>query len=162
MTPLDIAIAEIGVTEYPANSNLVKYNDWIYNKTGATGAWCGAFVSWCFFKANRSLGRIDMLRGFVGCPYAVNHVSQWGRIVTVPQPNDVVFFDWDGDGRFDHTGIFEKDLGNGLFSCIEGNTAIPKSGDDIKKVNSNGGAVMRRSDRKYKNAVFVRPRVMEI
>lgn len=159
---LDIAIKEIGVVEEPAGSNLVKYNDWIYNVKGKAGAWCGAFVSWCFAMAGYSLGRIDMLKGFVGCPFAVANVSKWGRIVTVPEPCDVVFFDWDGDGRFDHTGIFEKDLGNGYFSCIEGNTSMPKSGDikEIKKANSNGGMVMRRADRKYKNAIFVRPFVI--
>ena len=79
--------------------------------------------------------------------------SKWGRLVTVPAVGDVVFFDWNGDGRFDHTGIFVKDLGKGLFQAVEGNTAF---GND-----SNGGEVMLRSDRKYKNAIFVRPNVLK-
>lgn len=152
---LDIAAAEIGVKESPPDSNSVKYNDWIYNKpvVGPAYPWCGAFVSWVFAQAGFPIQRAGLKRGFVGCPYAVTNVSKWGRIVTVPQPEDIVFFDWNGDGKFDHTGIFVKDLGNGLFESIEGNTAF---GND-----SNGGQVMRRADRKYKNAIFVRPYATE-
>jgi hypothetical protein len=151
MDVVDIARREVGVTEEPPNSNKVKYNTWIYGKevSGSAYPWCGAFVSFCFDQAGRTIKGAGLSKGFVGCPYAVEKVSKWGKIVTVPQPGDVVFFDWDGNGIFDHTGIFEKDLGKGLFQAIEGNTAF---GND-----SNGGAVMVRADRKYKNAIFVRP-----
>jgi len=152
---IEIAKAEIGVKEFPENSNKVKYNAWFYNKevSGHLFPWCGTFVSWVFAQAKLPLGTIDYLRGFAGCPFAVRKVEKWGRIVTVPQSGDVVFFDWNGDGIFDHTGIFEKDLGKGLFQSIEGNTAF---GND-----SNGGAVMVRADRKYKHAIFIRPKVLE-
>lgn len=146
---IEIATAEIGVVEEPINK--VKYNDWIYGKpiNGAQYAWCGAFVSWCFDQAGMNLGNIGLKLGFVGCPYAVARISKWGKQVTVPTEGCVVFYDWNGDGNFDHTGIFVKDLGKGLFEAIEGNTSF--------KDNSNGGQVMRRSDRKYKNAIFVKP-----
>lgn len=152
---IQIARQEIGTKEVPANSNTVKYNTWIYGKEVADTKeskfpWCAAFVSWCFDQAGLSLGRIDVLKGFVGCNYAVNNVAKWGKIVTVPQEGDVCFFDWQGDGRFDHTGLFVIDLGKGSFETIEGNTAI---GND-----SNGGEVMVR-DRKYKNTIFIRPNV---
>lgn len=152
---LDIAIGEIGVKENPPNSNSVKYNDWIYNKkvSGSAYPWCGAFVSWCFYHAGFPIRKAGLLRGFIGCQYAVANLKKWGRLVTVPKAEDIVFFDWNGDGKFDHTGIFVKDLGNGLFEAIEGNTAF---GND-----SNGGEVMRRADRKYKNAIFVRPYATE-
>lgn len=152
---LKIAAAEIGTVEHPAGTNKVKYNHWLYgrdvydgDRPGTKYPWCGAFVSWVFYIAGYPLGRIDYLNGFAGCPYAVTNVHKWGKIVTDPQPGDVVFYDWNGDKRYDHTGIFEKDLGNGKFSAIEGNTAV---GND-----SNGGAVMRR-DRSYNVAIFVRP-----
>ena len=122
----------------------------MYNKevSGPQYPWCGAFVSWCFDKAGFPLGNIGMTKGFVGCPYAIGKIAKWGIQVTIPQAGDVVFFDWEGDGKFDHTGIFIKDLGKGLFQSIEGNTAV---GND-----SNGGEVLIR-ERKYKNAIFVRP-----
>lgn len=155
MKILEIAANEIGTQESPPNSNKVKYNTWIYGKevSGAAYPWCGAFVSWCFAMAGFTIEKAGLKKGFVGCPYAVANVHKWGRIVTVPKAEDVVFFDWNGDGRFDHTGIFVRDLGNGLFESIEGNTAF---GND-----SNGGMVMKRADRKYKHAIFVRPKVTD-
>lgn len=147
---LQIAAAEIGYKETPENSNKTKFGEWF----GLNGvAWCGIFASWCFAQAGIPLGVIDYRKGFAGCQYATRNLKKWGRLVTVPLPGDIVFFDWNGDGKFDHTGIFVKDLGNGLFEAIEGNTAF---GND-----SNGGQVMRRADRKYKFAIFVRPNVLE-
>ncbi len=149
---LEIAEKEIGTKEMPAQSNEVKYNDWFYDKrvSGPDFPWCGTFVSWLFDHAGINLGKIGYLRGFAGCPYAVANVKKWGRIVTQPLPGDVVFFDWNGDGRFDHTGVFVKDNKGGFFRSIEGNTAF---GND-----SNGGEVMIR-ERTYKTAIFIRPYV---
>ena len=150
---IEIAESQIGVIEKPTNE--VIYNTWIYGKVvnGANYAWCGAFVSWCFDQAGLPLGNIGLKRGFVGCPYAVERIAKWGKLVTIPTEGCIVFYDWDGNGRFDHTGIFVKDLGKGLFEAIEGNTSF--------KDNSNGGMVMRRSDRKYKHAIFVQPNVLK-
>jgi hypothetical protein len=145
------ATAEIGTKEFPADSNKVKYNTWIYGKevSGPNYPWCGAFVSWVYDQAGMNLGNIGLKNGFVGCPYAVEKLAKWGKIVTVPEEGDVVFFDWQGDGKFDHTGIFQEDINKeGQFWSIEGNTALTN--------DSNGGEVMLRK-RKYKNCIFVRP-----
>lgn len=47
---LEIAQSQVGITEYPANSNCVKYNDWYWGQgtKGDAYPWCAAFVSWCF------------------------------------------------------------------------------------------------------------------
>lgn len=156
MKVIEIALSQVGTKEMPPESNNVKYNTWIYGKEvrdtpESKFPWCAAFVSWCFDQAGMNLGRIDVIKGFVGCNYAVNNVAKWGKIVTVPAQGDVSFYDWNGDGRFDHTGIFDKDLGGGFFQAIEGNTGA---------VNlSNGGEVMI-CKRKYKNAIFIRPNVL--
>lgn len=145
MKILEIAQQEIGTKESPAGSNNTKYGVWF----GLNGvAWCGIFVSFCYAQAGFALGTIDYLKGYAGIPFALAHLSKWGKQVTIPQPGDIVFFDWQGDGIFDHTGLFVKDNGKGLFQTIEGNTGF---GND-----SNGGEVMSR-ERKYKNAIFVRP-----
>jgi hypothetical protein len=145
-----IATQEIGVKENPPNSNNVKYNTWIYGKevSGKEYPWCGAFVSYVYDKAGMRIKGGGLTKGFVGCPYAVANVKKWGVIVTQPQEGDVCFFDWQGDGKFDHTGIFQEHIGNGEFWSIEGNT----SPDNF----SDGGtvAIMKR---KYKNAIFIRP-----
>lgn len=161
---LEIAHREIGVTEDASHPNRIKYNDWFYltpaeikagkHADGNDKPWCGVFCSWIFFMAGVELPSIDYSKGYAGCPYAISHMSRWAKQVTVPMPGDIVFYDWDGDGKFDHTGIFEKDLGKGLFQAIEGNTAF--------KNDSNGGSVMCRADRRYKNAIFVRPYVLDL
>ena len=157
---IDIARIEVGTTEMPANSNCVKYNDWLYGKPvrGINYPWCGAFVSWVFYHAGFPLGTIDYLRGFAGCPYAVANIHKWGSFVPKQfvKPGDVVFFDWDGNSRWDHTGIFIRwlDFEKGIFETIEGNTAI---GND-----SNGGTVMIRK-RMYSHGMvlFVHPNVLK-
>lgn len=147
---IEIALSQVGTKENPPNSNKVIYNTWIWGKAveGSAYPWCGAFVSWVYDQAGMTIKHAGLAKGFVGCPFAVGHVGEWGRIVTIPEPGDVVFFDWDGNGKLDHTGIFVKDSGGGMFQSIEGNTAF---GND-----SNGGEVMVR-ERKYKLAIFVRP-----
>jgi len=65
-------------------------------------------------------------------------------------PGDIVFFDWNADGRFDHTGIFVKQIDQNHFETVEGNTSL--------KNQSNGGSVMARS-RLYKNVIFVHPKI---
>lgn len=147
---IEIATAEIGIKENPPNSNKVKYNTWIYNEEveGSQYPWCGAFVSWVYDKAGMRIKGGGLLKGFVGCPYAVTNIKKWGKIITQPEAGDVVFFDWQGDGKFDHTGIFKEHIGNGEFYSIEGNTSLTN--------DSNGGEVMLRK-RKYKNVIFIRP-----
>lgn len=160
---------EIGNFEFPSNSNKVKYNTWIYGREVFDGdkkdskgndyhyPWCGAFVSWVFAEAGLPLGKIDLTKGFVGCPFAVEHVEKWGVIVKDPLPGDIVFYAWKGYKKISdiqHVGIFEKDNGDlKKLTAIEGNTSL--------KDNSNGGSVMERADRPYSLvAVFVRPNVL--
>lgn len=141
-----IALNEVGYTE--ESGNRTKYGEWF----GYDGhEWCGMFVSYCFDKAGINLGKIDFFKGFAGCQYATRNIKKWGKQVTKPMPGDVVFFDWQGDGKFDHTGIFVKDSRGGFFQSVEGNTAY---GND-----SHGGQVMLR-ERTYRTAIFVRPNVL--
>lgn len=142
---IEIAEKEIGYSEVPANSNKTKYGKWF----GLDGvAWCGMFVSWCYDKAGLPLGNIGFTKGFAGCQTAVAHYSKKGKVTKTPVPGDIVFFDWNGDGRYDHTGLFVKDIDGTSFETIEGNTSLTNQ--------SNGGQVMRRK-RKYAGVLFVHP-----
>lgn len=147
---ISIAVKECGVKENPPQSNNVKYNTWIYGKevSGSQYPWCGAFVSWVYNEAGMPLGNIGLKKGFVGCPYAVERISKWGKLVTVPESGDVVFYDWNGDGKFDHTGIFSEDDNGGFFWAFEGNTS---------PTNASDGGEVGIMKRKYKNCIFVRP-----
>lgn len=140
-----IAEKEIGYTETPTNSNKTKYGKWF----GFDGvAWCGMFVSWCYDKAGLPLGNIGFSKGFAGCQTAVAFYKKKGKITNEPVAGDIVFFDWNGDGRYDHTGIFVRHINEIYLETIEGNTSLTNQ--------SNGGQVMRRK-RKYTGVIFVHP-----
>lgn len=49
---LAIASGEVGMKEYPPNSNNVKYNTWFYGRQvqGANYPWCCAFISYLFWE----------------------------------------------------------------------------------------------------------------
>lgn len=146
----EIAIRESGTKENPPKSNNVKYNTWIYGKevSGAEYPWCGAFVSWVYYHAGMPIKKAGLLKGFVGCPYAVANLAKWGKLVTKPEEGDIAFFDWQGDGKFDHVGIFQEHYDVGEFWSIEGNTSAS---------NASDGGEVGIMKRKYKNAIFVRP-----
>lgn len=85
-------------------------------------SWCACFVSWC---ANQC-GYIDsgMIPKFSLCTDGVawfQKRNQWKGQTYTPMPGDIIFFDWDGDGKADHVGIVEK-VKEGLVYTIEGNT----------------------------------------
>ena len=147
---VEIAEKEIGYKESPANSNKTKFGQWF----GLDGvAWCAMFVSWCYHHAGKPLGNIGFVNGFAGCQSAVAHFKKTGEITKSPVAGDICFFDWNLDGRFDHTEIFVKDLGTGYFETIGGNTAV---GND-----SNGGEVMRRRRALNSMVIFVHPKVLD-
>lgn len=144
---LRIAAKEVGQGEKPLNSNKTKYGKWF----GWDGvAWCGIFVSWCYAQAGFPLPKIGFSKGFAGCQTAVAYFKKNNQITTDPKEGDIVFFDWNSDGRYDHTGIFVKWIDKNTFETIEGNTSL--------KNDSNGGNVMRRS-RNKKVAIFVNVQV---
>ena len=130
---LFIAENEIGITENPANSNKQKYGA-EYGWNGQP--WCMQFVWWCFKHAGCS----DLFYSgnkTAYCPYYVDWAKAQGQWVTDDyRPGDIAFYDFDGDGVADHTGIIEA-VSPGGITAIEGNTSMSGS-------QSNGGAVLRR------------------
>jgi hypothetical protein len=130
---VDIARNEIGTVEFPANSNKTKYGQWF----GFDGvAWCGMFVSWCYYYAGQPLPNIGFKKGFAGCQTAYGYFKKNNLITNSPQSGDIVLFDWNSDRRFDHTGIFVEWVSETKFKTIEGNTSLNN--------DSNGGIVMER------------------
>ena len=92
--------------------------------------WCAIFVSWC---ANEC-GYIDagVIPKFAGCVQGSRWFKErglWQDKAYVPNPGDVVFFDWDNPGGFsgpqdgvpDHVGIVER-VENGRVYTVEGNS----------------------------------------
>ncbi|MEA3077993.1 MAG: hypothetical protein QOF60_2901 [Actinomycetota bacterium] len=122
------AAAELGTTESPPSSNSVKYNQWYYGRD-ERGAWCGAFVSWCFYLEDLPLPA-STAKGFVYTPSGAAWFQKQGRWVPgnsgrKPEPGWVVFFDFAGDSvnRISHVGIVKAPLADG-FESYEGNTDV--------------------------------------
>lgn len=146
---IDMANQQIGIVEQPQNK--VKYNSWYGNglqNGGAHAAWCATFVSYIYHFSGAPIGKIDHDEGFSYVPTLYHKAKAAGWITKNPQPGDVVVFDWNGDGRHDHTGIFVEMNGSKVV-CIEGNTSPDHRGDQ-----SNGGGVYKRI-RDIKHCTFI-------
>jgi len=146
---LDKAITQLGTKESPPNSNNTPYTRWY----GMTGPWCAMFCTWSFETAGDSPSFKKGVN-YAYVPYIVNDARSKRNGLSVtssPIPGDLVCYDWQRDGVFDHVGLFEKwQPGSTVsFQAIEGNTA---TGND-----SDGGEVMRRTrSTQGQTTVFVR------
>jgi hypothetical protein len=128
---LEVAIAELGYIEGPAN-NQTKYQK-------ANQAWCGAFVNWVAKQAGVKIP--NCVYTPAGATGFMDKKAWTLAEVADPQPGDLAFFDFPGDAldRISHVGIVIKNNGNGTVTCIEGNTASDKKGDQ-----RNGGEVCKK------------------
>lgn len=84
----------------------------IIRENGGTGPepWCGDFVAYCYRHAGSTrVARAWASVRLLGLLLGVKRITQ-------PARGDLVRF------RFDHVGIFSRDLGDGMIETIEGNT----------------------------------------
>jgi len=127
------ARGELGVIEGP-KENETKYG--AFTKANFQ-PWCGSFVNWV---ANEVGLKIPNCVFTPAGAQAFMKKGQWedASDVAQPLPGDIAFFDFPGDNvnRISHIGIVVKDNGDGTVTCIEGNTAPDKKGDQ-----RNGGQV---------------------
>ena len=127
---LEIARGELGVKEYPANSNRVKYID---DYGISPNPWGCVFVWWVFWKAEASALFFNGKKTAY-CPTLKNYHK--GQAVKGDyRPGDVIFFNFNGGSNASHVGICESWDGS-YITTIDGNTAPTNE--------ANGGAVMRR------------------
>ncbi len=85
-------------------------------------AWCAIFVSWV---ANQN-GVLDIAYPKAAgvstfYKYFTNRNAYKKRGTYTPQPGDIIFFDWNTDGRLDHVGLVEK-VEDGKVFTLEGNS----------------------------------------
>lgn len=91
-----------------------------------TDAWCSGFVSAMAIACKLT----DIIPTEVGCPKHIDLFKKMGRWkesdAYVPKPGDIMFYDWDDNGKgdntggADHVGIVTKVEGNQI-TVIEGN-----------------------------------------
>lgn len=155
---ISIARSQVGIKEYPANSNNVKYNTAYYGREvrdtpTTTYAWCMVFIWWLFQQA----GAPELFYGgkkTASCSAMMAYAQSHGQWVTDGyQPGDIAIIDIPGNKvKTDHCGLVVTAMTTEI-RTIEGNTGLTS--------NSNGGEVMERT----RNANWIlgayRPRYKE-
>ncbi|BAL01892.1 hypothetical protein OBV_p-00370 (plasmid) [Oscillibacter valericigenes Sjm18-20] len=81
--------------------------------------WCACFVSWCMNQTGH-----DEVK-YSSCSRGVSYFQSAGRFAaggyTDIVAGDVIFFDWQGDGKPDHTGLVIGSDGKYVYT-VEGNS----------------------------------------
>lgn len=113
------AIVEVALTQL-GNEGGELY--WSWYGFDSRVEWCACYVSWCADQC----GYIEsgIIPKFSGCVDGVSWFQSqglWQGRDYEPQPGDIIFFDWDGDGSPDHVGLVEK-CENGVVYTVEGNS----------------------------------------
>jgi len=110
-----IALSQKGYQE--GYNNDTKYGEWYglnYNP------WCAMFVSWCAFQVGIPE---DIIPKFAGCTTGFGEMQAMGITTNehiIPEKGDLIFFDWDYTGDYDHVGIVTEANSEYVYT-IEGN-----------------------------------------
>ncbi|HJD45828.1 MAG TPA: CHAP domain-containing protein [Candidatus Mediterraneibacter norfolkensis] len=103
-----------------------KYWDFAYSGMeyvdGDATPWCGAFVTWC---ADQIGVYPDIIPHTGLCQSGMEwfkEKGQWKDNSYTPSAGDLVYFDFNGDGRTEHVGIVQFAEGEDKIVTIEGNT----------------------------------------
>ena len=100
---VEVARAEIGTVEGPKD-NETKYGKFTGHDLQP---WCGSFVMWV---ANEVKAKIPNVVYTPAGVESFKGIGGWSNAeTTVPQPGDIVFFDFPGGDKVDHVGIVVKD-----------------------------------------------------
>lgn len=111
---VQIALSQVG--------NVGGQPYWSWYGFNSRVEWCACFVSWV---ANQT-GYIDagVIPKFAGVQTGIDWfklMGQWKEPGFTPKPGDIIFFDWENDGKPNHVGIVEK-VENGRVYTVEGNS----------------------------------------
>lgn len=92
-------------------------------KVKYTDAWCATFVTFVFDKTGLS----DLIVRECGCQEMINKMKTKGLIDSAKKTTNfvkgnIVFYDWDSNGRSDHVGIIKTvNIKSNVLTVIEGN-----------------------------------------
>ena len=112
---VEIALSQVG--------NIGGQPYWSWYGFSSRVEWCACFVSWC---ANEC-GYLDagIIPRFSACTTGeawFKERGQWQSSSYEPKSGDIIFFDWQGDGKTDHVGIVDR-VENGIIYTVEGNSS---------------------------------------
>ena len=136
----------LGYEEKPVN--LTIFGAW-YGFNGEP--WCAMFVSYCLSKSGKAFKL-----AYVPTIVSLAEQDNGMYLTSQPIPGDLICYDWDNNGLFDHVEFFDSwaDQAAGTFHTVGGNT-LPPGGTGNQ---SNGGGVYAnvRGTRQGYNVKFVR------
>ena len=112
------------------SSNYAEYCYWygkkvLGNDSGFYNEWCAIFVCWSARQAQVPKSAINnACYAHAGTnAYYFNTVTYHSRGSYTPKPGDLIFYDWEGNGRsWDHVGIVLF-ITNGKLYAVEGNAS---------------------------------------
>lgn len=128
-TMIQIALSQVG------NVGGQPYWSW-YGFTSRV-EWCACFVSWVANQAGYI--ETNVIPKFSGVIQGINWfkaVGEWKEAGFVPNPGDIIFFDWENDGSADHVGIVERVENNKVYT-VEGNSTGDTCRQKEYSINSN-------------------------
>lgn len=144
---LHVAETLVGVMEQGGNNNGPVVGRIIHENGGVIGEpWCGDFVAYAY----RHAGSKAVQRGWASTLQLGFLTGQ--KRVTLPQPGDIVVYDFPGGASSDHTGIFVKFIPGGI-EAIEGNTGATGAVSDSA---TGGDGVYRKHRTTNQVARYVR------
>lgn len=131
----------LAIAKRQIGNNGAKYRKYV----GAGGSWCNMYAYW-LFDAN-GCGSLFPMKTMIQktyCPSSIDwcrkHLAQIPPYIAMAC--DLIYFDWEKNGRPNHIGIVEKKVSTERIDTIEGNT----SGgivDDKKRATGYVQAVFR-------------------
>lgn len=137
-------------------------------KVKYTDAWCATFVS----AVSIQLGYTDIMPNECSCPKMIELYKKLGAWVEnesrVPNPGDILFYDWEDDGngdntgRSDHVGIVERVVGDTI-TVIEGNysNSVKRRNVRVNGKYIRGYGVPKYDEEKQEGMVEVKVSVLK-
>ena len=99
-----------------------RYANWYKSSWGYDTAWCSCFVSWALEQCRGYIaGTTPKYASVNSFRLALIRTGAWKDSSYTPNTGDLIFFDWDRDGKLDHVGAVEK-VKDGRVYTIEGNS----------------------------------------
>lgn len=129
---VNAAVKYLGTMEDPPDSNLIFFNDWYFGRAGMAVPWCGVFVTKVIYDAGMigstwgslNTARKSVAEGVRNYKTLAKRQNRW--ITSGYKRGDIVLFDWQSNGGYDHIAIIESVSESGkTITTIEGNTSDP-------------------------------------
>ena len=152
---LDLAEEQLGITEYPENSNHVLYNTEYYGKDvmGSSYPWCVTFLWWVFNHAGESKAFFNSGKT-ASCSALKTLYQAEGLYYTDGNyiPGDIALLTFREDRTIQHCGLIKEKSDSNYYITIEGNTSPGYEGSQ-----DNGGCVAKKKRSKWNIVGVCRP-----